>query len=844
VIDRKDALRILRTGNTGKSAGPTGISWTLIHDCCHADDEILDHVTALVEDIVNARVTDPLARALLCAAFLLPIDDGKKRRPIVNIDTFLKIAMEFVGADIAEIVSPTFTPIQLCNAKGGSERAIHELAAGIDAAKAAGDHPVVIKTDAKNAFNALWRQIMLGAFYRNPGTAKYWPFLVWWLTFAPLLLMCDADGTVIATIFSDNGAMQGVYLASLAYALGVQPIYDAVASAFPTLVCRAIVDDFTIAGDALTALSAFEMLRERLGLVGVSLALEKCHVLWLSPAAIPQEVLEKAAALGIRIVRCADPPGDHDPDPTLLRILGTSCYASTHLCQQWLTIVFTRYLCDLSHLLRRRLPLKLRYHLLRMCALRRPTFVMRTHAPSLVSPFIKVWDAATSHVMAQFIQDRGVTSSLPDSARSILALPSSGAGGLGIVRLLDLVAPAYLGAASQASASVFATLRDRAPALLDVPPGTDSCFARIAAAFVLLQNALPALADIQDVPHNARQLLQKEPVAKLQAIYSSHILKASIDTARLALDDEQKALLADISQPSGLATRILHAFPRGKKQWLSNTAFRTFLRMVVGLAPSQLTRERALCPLCDAPLTQDRNHALVCRRVTGGAKAALQHDAVVNCIAAVGQIIGGATDLNGRDLNGDRDQPVPVAPLADTDDGDEDLMHATPMPIVRARTVLDLFLTLSNAYGIDVSIIAPMCTSHRTVTNPIAILERFKELKHRQHQRRHLDLRLVGFGCSVLGSIGGRARAFIGELSNAWCEQYNNSVSASVVYYEIVDRVQKAILEGNVHQIRAYAAATSEVVPGIRVRPRNVPACSRQSAAAAILRTGPTRSVT
>ena len=80
--------------------------------------------------------------------------------------------------------------------------------------------------DIKNAFNSIDRSCVLNEVYSKPKLRPTWPIVDFAYSEPSHLLTRDANGLLTKSIESTQGVRQGDPLASLLFAIAMQPIYD------------------------------------------------------------------------------------------------------------------------------------------------------------------------------------------------------------------------------------------------------------------------------------------------------------------------------------------------------------------------------------------------------------------------------------------------------------------------------------------------------------------------------------------------------------------------------------------------------------------------------------------
>lgn len=132
---------------------------------------------------------------------------------------------------------------------GGSETAAQLTRAELAYAAMRPGDVIALKTDFKNAFNAISRAKVWAALLAHPRAAPILKAFHWQYSDASPLLVYERD-RLFAELHSSDGVRQGCPFAAFAFALTVQPLYEAALRQAPDCNGFSIQDDFTIVGPA------------------------------------------------------------------------------------------------------------------------------------------------------------------------------------------------------------------------------------------------------------------------------------------------------------------------------------------------------------------------------------------------------------------------------------------------------------------------------------------------------------------------------------------------------------------------------------------------------------------
>ena len=233
----------------------------------------------LIRDICNGVFDGEVKRRLL-ACVLVPLakkDNGV--RPVAVAEVFVRCAAHYMMSLIEEAM-PTFFPRIQFGVKhpGGSETAAQLTRAELAYAATKHSDVIALKTDFKNAFNAISRAKVWEALLAQPRAEPILKAFHWQYGDASPLLVYER-GELFAELRSSNGVRQGCPFAAFAFALTVQPLYEAALR--QTVGCNgfSIQDDFTLVGPAAQVLQAYDYIKSHAQTeLGLELVTSKCQV--------------------------------------------------------------------------------------------------------------------------------------------------------------------------------------------------------------------------------------------------------------------------------------------------------------------------------------------------------------------------------------------------------------------------------------------------------------------------------------------------------------------------------------------------------------------------------------
>ena len=233
----------------------------------------------LIRDICNGVFDGELKQRLL-ACVLVPLakkDNGV--RPVAVAEVLVRCAAHYMMSLIEDDMRSFFPKIQFgVKMAGGSEAAAQLTRAELAYAATKHADVIALKIDFKNAFNAISRMRVWAALLAHPKAAPILKAFHWqYAETSPLLIY--ERGKLFAELLSSNGVRQGCPFAAFAFALAVQPLYEAALRESPDCNGFSIQDDFTIVGPAAQVMRVYDYLKAHAQAdLGLELVTAKCQV--------------------------------------------------------------------------------------------------------------------------------------------------------------------------------------------------------------------------------------------------------------------------------------------------------------------------------------------------------------------------------------------------------------------------------------------------------------------------------------------------------------------------------------------------------------------------------------
>ena len=177
------------------------------------DEDCLSGITALVDDILNGRLSN-LERDYILTGTLIAgkKNNGDSVRPIAMGEAFYKLAGHYGLYLVNPKLIALLEPVQLAHSPGGPERAVHLLQSRLELGPR---DSILLKVDFTNAFNTLHRSLILRELYARKDLSPIWRLASWVYGSPSTLLLLD-NGMVSGSLLSQEGVRQGCVLAAIA----------------------------------------------------------------------------------------------------------------------------------------------------------------------------------------------------------------------------------------------------------------------------------------------------------------------------------------------------------------------------------------------------------------------------------------------------------------------------------------------------------------------------------------------------------------------------------------------------------------------------------------------------
>ena len=241
------------------------------------DKQCLEYLAKVVEHIRDGLIKAE-GREWLLTSWLIALDKGQgKVRPIAGSTVLFKLAAAYImeqgrseAQDLFEKIGiqlGVFIPDGVSSAARLTQLMLE-----------ANSKHIVLKTDFKNAFNNIPRQLVLQQLFAKPSLSRFFR-MVHWTYSAPSLQFVRGGRGVETVIPSNEGVRQGCVFGSLGYAIATLEMFTQVRDKHPDVLVVAILDDLCLAGDPASVFPAFDTLQSLAAQHNIPIQHEKCEVL-------------------------------------------------------------------------------------------------------------------------------------------------------------------------------------------------------------------------------------------------------------------------------------------------------------------------------------------------------------------------------------------------------------------------------------------------------------------------------------------------------------------------------------------------------------------------------------
>ena len=260
----------IKKASKGSGCGLSG--WRYEHlRVLISDSFTAENLFRVCSIIAAGLVPEPITK-LLCAARLiaLPKSSGDVR-PIAIGEVFRRITAKTICSQYKDSFSKFFAPLQHGIATdGGADLLVHDVQLLL------GSHKdwLVMKTDAKNAFNSVKRSHLLTQVSKH--FPEMFPHVNQMHAGSGPLIYLQGDSPVILS--SEEGIHQGNPLGPVMFATAIQELLTKLQNDHPCVVVLAYLDDVFLVGPYGNVLAVFEDLKPMFHNIGLDIQDTKCEI--------------------------------------------------------------------------------------------------------------------------------------------------------------------------------------------------------------------------------------------------------------------------------------------------------------------------------------------------------------------------------------------------------------------------------------------------------------------------------------------------------------------------------------------------------------------------------------
>ena len=264
------ALRsVLRASPRGSGQGCD--AWRFEHFRLFLDDDaVLTNFLPVCNLFLAGRIPSPASTAFAGARLIALRKNSSDVRPIAIGSVFRRCVAKLALSVRKEQIGAFFSPFEFGVATpGGAEHLVHLLQL------CASQHSdwIILKTDAKNAFNSVSRPLFLRQ------VAQHFPALYAFVAACyitpPALSFLHSDG--VCCIQSAEGVQQGDPMGPFLFALALQPCLRSASRGVSPGLVMSYLDDAVIAGPKEQVVSAFSTLQNSMNEIGLLIRSDKCE---------------------------------------------------------------------------------------------------------------------------------------------------------------------------------------------------------------------------------------------------------------------------------------------------------------------------------------------------------------------------------------------------------------------------------------------------------------------------------------------------------------------------------------------------------------------------------------
>ena len=305
VFQDKDVYRTIATSKRGSGAGISGLRFDHLRSLL--DHNIAPSITTIVNTLIAGNLISPeLNDTIANAAATLLLKDDSTIRPIMVLETYLRIIGRLIDQQVTSHIAPTLKHQFAIHNKN----AISQVPTALRIIMANSPDKLTLKVDLRNAFGTIDRHYLSQQIAQHatahPSLAYYWN-----------LIYAKANAAITrgtATHQATTGVLQGDPLATLFFCMGInKALIDTGAAMHQDDFIFAYVDDIPIVTSSDSLVPTLTQLTNHLQSVGLAVNTAKCQIHPHSTnAAIPPNVPSNIKIVNEGIVILGTPIGNQN----------------------------------------------------------------------------------------------------------------------------------------------------------------------------------------------------------------------------------------------------------------------------------------------------------------------------------------------------------------------------------------------------------------------------------------------------------------------------------------------------------------------------------------------------
>ena len=262
-------IKCLRDCPNGSSCGNDG--WRFEHLKVLLESDLTwDLLFSVCNIILGGLVPDSIMQALAGAKLIALKKNEVDIRPIAVGNCIRRLVARAACSCLKKEMADYLTPHQYgVSTPGGAEVMSHLIQLCLQE----NENSVILKVDAKNAFNSISRDVILEEVATH--FPQLYPFVAkCYVNAIPLVVSINGKYT---SIQSEEGVQQGDPLGPFLFSLGLHSVVTKISERHPKVLIPCFLDDSTIIGSKQEVVSAYLDMKDGLATIGLDLREDKCE---------------------------------------------------------------------------------------------------------------------------------------------------------------------------------------------------------------------------------------------------------------------------------------------------------------------------------------------------------------------------------------------------------------------------------------------------------------------------------------------------------------------------------------------------------------------------------------